>query len=160
MIRAVISEDIPACVQVVRESFLTVAREFGITPQNAPRFTAFAVTEERLRWQLTQERRPMYGWFEGEALRGYDSLAPQGEGVWELNNLCVLPGCRHQKIGGRLLCHAMDTVRSLGCVRLTLGLVEENARLRAWYESLGFVHSHTKRFDFFPFTCGYMERAL
>ncbi len=70
MICAVISEDIPACVRVVRESFLTVAREFGITPQNAPRFTAFAVTEERLRWQLTQERRPMYGWFEGEALRG------------------------------------------------------------------------------------------
>ena len=54
----------------------------------------------------------------------------------------------------------MDTVRSLGCVRLTLGLVEGNARLRAWYEGFGFVHSHTKKFDFFPFTCGYMERAL
>lgn len=160
MIRAITSKDIPACVRVVRESFLTVARDFDITPENAPRFTAFAVTGERLHWQLTQERRPMFGWFEGEALVGYYSLAPQGEGAWELNNLCVLPGCRHQKIGERLLCHAMDTARSLGCARLTLGLVEENTRLRAWYEGFGFVHSGVEKFDFFPFTCGYKERAL
>ena len=27
-------------------------------------------------------------------------------------------------------------------------------------ESFGFVHTGTKKFDFFPFTCGYMEKQL
>ena len=41
-----------------------------------------------------------------------------------------------------------------------LGIVEENQRLRAWYEKYGFVHTGTQKFDFFPFTCGYMRKQL
>lgn len=32
--------------------------------------------------------------------------------------------------------------------------------LRKWYEKLGFVHVGTQKFEFFPFTCGYMEKVL
>lgn len=63
MIREIRKTEISECVKVIRESFLTVADEFGFTPENAPRFTAFATTEERLDWQLTQEHRPMYAAF-------------------------------------------------------------------------------------------------
>ena len=48
----------------------------------------------------------------------------------------------------------------MGCSRMTLSLVEENARLKRWYENFGFVSVGTEKYDFFPFTCGYMERAL
>ncbi len=48
MIRAITEKDIPACVQVIRRSFQTVADTFGFTPENAPRFTAFATDEARL----------------------------------------------------------------------------------------------------------------
>ena len=60
MIQEVIEKDIPECVKVIRESFATVAEEFGITVENAPKFTAFATTEERLRWHFWGEHRPMY----------------------------------------------------------------------------------------------------
>ena len=43
MIRPVTEKDIPVCVKVIRESFLTVAEEFHFTKENAPRFTAFSV---------------------------------------------------------------------------------------------------------------------
>ena len=43
---------------------------------------------------------------------------------------------------------------------LKMGIVEENKRLRKWYESFGFIHTGTQKFDFFPFTCGYLEREL
>ena len=43
---------------------------------------------------------------------------------------------------------------------MNLGIVEENTRLREWYARYGFVHTGTKKFDFFPFTCGYMTREL
>ena len=44
MIRPMRPEEALACVLLIRESFNTVAQEFGFTPENAPRFTAFAIT--------------------------------------------------------------------------------------------------------------------
>ena len=165
LIRPINSQDIPACVELIRGSFLTVAKDFGITLQNAPRFTAFAISEERLRWQLLEEGRPMFCGFLGETLAGYYSLSPSSPGVWELNNLCVKPEYRSQGTGAALLAHAEKTARILagpkaGKIKLTLSFVEENTRLRTWYESFGFVHTETRKFDFFPFTCGYMEKNL
>ena len=58
MIKEVEKKDIAECVKVIRESFSTVALEFGFTIENAPRFTAFATTEERLEWHLHGEHRP------------------------------------------------------------------------------------------------------
>lgn len=160
MIRAIAEKDLPQCAAVIRESFLTVAGEFGLTEDNAPRFTAFAVSTERLSWQFHQEHRPMFGCFYEGALAGYYSLFHQEGDAWELNNLCVLPAFRHQGLGARLLEHAIETARSFGGEKLTLGLVEENRRLREWYEGFGFDHMGTKKYEFFPFTCGYMEKVL
>ena len=39
-------------------------------------------------------------------------------------------------------------------------IVYENRVLIRWYEGFGFVHTGVKKFDFFPFTCGYMEKIL
>ncbi len=60
MIREVERDDVPVCVDIIRNSFKTVADEFGFTLDNAPRFTAFATTEERLYWQMDNEPRRMF----------------------------------------------------------------------------------------------------
>ncbi|MDE7270842.1 MAG: GNAT family N-acetyltransferase, partial [Acetatifactor sp.] len=73
MIKAVDAKDIAECTKVIRESFSTVANEFGFTIENAPRFTAFATTEKRLNWHLTGEHRPMYAFFDNETIVGYYS---------------------------------------------------------------------------------------
>lgn len=52
MIKKISVSEIAECVKVIRKSFATVADEFGFTVENAPRFTAFATTEERLYWHL------------------------------------------------------------------------------------------------------------
>ena len=161
MIREVKSEELAECARMIRESFQTVADQFGFTPENAPRFTAFAVTAERLRFQLEQEHRPMFAEFgEDGGIVGHYSLQLLDERACELNNLCVRPDCRHRQIGVRLLEDAFRRASDLGCRVMKIGIVEENAVLRRWYEQNGFVHTGTVKFDFFPFTCGYMERAL
>ena len=160
MIKRIEENERAECVEVIRESFSTVAEEFGITKENAPRFTAFATTYERLRWHLLGEKRPMYGYYEEEKLVGYYSILLQENGECELNNLSVLPVYRHRGIGETLLKHAFEEARSFGSVKMNIGIVEENQMLRKWYEDLGFVHVGTKKFEFFPFTCGYMEREL
>ena len=148
-------------MQVITESFMTVADEFGFTPENAPRFTAFAATEPRLLWQMANEPRKMYVYCaEDGRTEGYYSLLFTEDGACELNNLCVLPESRHRSIGSQLLEDAFSRAKAAGCSRMCIGIVEENALLRRWYESHGFIHTGAKKFDFFPFTCGYMEKPL
>ena len=161
MIREIEREDIPECVRVIRDSFATVADELGFCEENAPRFTAFAMSADRLEYQLYNEKRLMIGYFLGSGeIVGYYSLLLQGEGQCELNNLCVLPEHRHRRIGAELLCDAFERAKGRGCTKVIIGIVEENRVLRKWYEENGFVHTGTKKFDFFPFTCGYMEREI
>lgn len=160
MIKEIEKEDIAECVNLIRESFLTVAEEFGFTVENAPRFTAFATTEERLSWQLNKEHRPMYAFYDNDAIVGYYSLALQENKECELNNLCVLPAYRHKGIGEALLTHAFEVAKELNCVKMNIGIVEENQVLKRWYETYGFIHIRVQKLDFFPFTCGYMEKKL
>lgn len=160
MIRKVEQEDIKECVAVIVKSFMTVADEFGFTIDNAPRFTAFATTEERINWHLNGEQRPMYVYCEDDAIVGYYSLLIQDNSQCELNNVCVLSEYRHKGIGDKLLEHSFTTAKGLGCTKMNIGIVEENEILKKWYASYGFVHTGTQKFDFFPFTCGYMERGL
>ncbi|MBQ8404438.1 MAG: GNAT family N-acetyltransferase [Clostridia bacterium] len=160
MIQTVVHNNIKECVDVIRNSFFTVANEFGFTAENAPRFTAFATTEQRLSWQLNKEQRPMYAFVVDNRIIGYYSLALQENKECELNNLCVLPQFRHRGIGEKLLLHSFETAKNLGCSKMNIGIVEENKILKKWYESFGFTHIGTQKFDFFPFTCGYMERTL
>ena len=161
MIRLMREEEIPACVELIRRSFGTVAEEFGFTEANAPRFTAFATTEERLTWHLHGEKRPMYVYEseKGEII-GYYSLQLQENNVCELSNLCVAPECRHGKVGEELLLHSYEAAKEAGCVTMHIGIVEENVQLRQWYEKYGVVHVGKKKHDFFPFTCGYMVKEL
>ncbi|MBE7057210.1 MAG: GNAT family N-acetyltransferase [Ruminococcaceae bacterium] len=160
MIKELNPDHISECVQVIKESFLTVAEEFSLTDNNAPRFTAFAATEERISWHLHGEHRPMYAYYENHKIIGYYSLALQDSNECELNNLCVLPAFRHKGIEAKLLTHAFQVAKEQGLTKMNIGIVEENKRLRDWYETFGFVHTGTEKFEFFPFTCGYMVKKL
>lgn len=161
LIKEINKDDIPECVRVIRKSFLTVAEEFGFTSENAPRFTAFAITNDRLIYQSENEQRLMYAYYdENNKIIGYYSLLLQENNECELNNLCVLPQHRHKHIGARLLEDAFAKAEQLRCKKMNIGIVEENRILRKWYEDKGFIHTGTEKYDFFPFTCGYMEKCL
>ncbi len=160
MIKKIDEKDIEKCVDVIKDSFSTVADEFGLNIENAPRFTAFATTKERLDWHLNGEHRPMYAFYDNDYIVGYYSLLLQDDKECKLNNLCVIPQYRHKGIGEELLNHAFKVAKDLKCNKINIGIVEENQVLRKWYEKYGFVHTGTKKFDFFQFTCGYMEKQL
>ena len=160
MIREIQQENLTECVKVIRDSFATVAKEFNITEENATRYTAFATDENRLNWHLNGEHRPMFGYVADGKIVGYCSLLWLENGECELNNLAVLPEYRHEGIGAKLLAHAFEKAKEQGCSKVKIGIVEENKVLRKWYETFGFVHVGTQKFEFFPFTCGYMEKML
>lgn len=160
MIQKISKNEMPNCVQVICKSFMTVADEFGFTIENAPRFTAFATTEERLLYQLEKEKRLMFACYENGKMVGYYSLLKQDEKECELNNLCVLEEYRHKQIGEQLLKHAISEAKKMGCLQMNIGIVEENVKLRKWYEKHGAEHMGTEKYDLFPFACGYMKKLL
>lgn len=102
----------------------------------------------------------MFGYWKNNKIVGYYSLLFSENNECEINNLCVIPEYRHQGIGKELLEHAFVQTTQRGCTHINIGIIEENCILRSWYESFGFVHIGTKKFDFFPFTCGYMQKHL
>ena len=161
-IRTVGPDDARAFADVIRRSFRTVADEFGFTPENTPRFTAFAVTEERIRGEMADTRREMFACFDpsGQRMIGCCAVVFDGNGSCELCHLAVLPEYRHLRVGSALIREVCDRARAHGCGRMKLGMVEENTRLKRWYELAGFVTVRTEKYDFFPFTCGYMEKEL
>ncbi|MBR7184410.1 MAG: GNAT family N-acetyltransferase [Clostridia bacterium] len=160
MIREMQLSEIDECVNVIKTAFLTVAEDHGFTAENAPRFTAFAMNRARLQWQFSHEHRPMFVYLIDDKIVGYYSLSAPNEGETELNNLSVLPEFRHNGIGEAMLKHAFAFAKAQACSAIHIGIVEENQTLRRWYEKFGFTHTGTQKFDFFPFTCGYMKKTL
>ena len=71
MIRPARREELETCAAVVRESFATVAPQYGITRESAPRHTSF-LSADRLRERGPRTRRDAYrGDWEGRRDR-YD----------------------------------------------------------------------------------------
>ena len=63
MIKEIDRNDISECVNVIKDSFITVANELGFTAENAPGFTAFAISDDKLYYQLDNEHRIMIAYY-------------------------------------------------------------------------------------------------
>lgn len=158
MIKQIEMKHIDECAKVIKSSFLTVAREFNITQENAPRYVAFSTDTDKLLKQI-ENGTPIYAYFIDGRIAGLYSLSISGNEC-EINNLCVLPKYRHLGIGNELLDHAFERAKKLNRKKINISIVAENTVLKQWYIKYGFVTTHIKKFDFFPFTCEYMEKVI
>lgn len=158
MIRRIELSEIEECLAVIHRSFETVAKEFGITQENCPTHTSF-MKAERLYRQFN-EGRLMYAYIEEQKIIGYFSLAQRSEHQYELTNLAVLPEYRHKGIGKAMISFAVNEARKRGCYKINLQIIEENTRLKTWYQALGFSHIGTQKYEHLPFTVGLMEICL
>ena len=152
------TERLSEYADVVSRSFSTIAEDFGWTRENAPGHLSFTAYD-RLRSKIKDGYYP-YALFVDEKIFGFVSLTDIGDGVYELNQLAVLPEWRHFGYGKKLLDFCKAKVREFGGNKITLDIIEENVRLKDWYAANGFVHTGTKKYDHLPFTTGYMEASL
>ena len=151
-------EQLNICLEIIRSSFITVAEEFGLTECNSPSHTAF-MRFDKLEKQFG-DGRPMFLFYQDEIPVGYFSLAKCSNEEWELNNLAVLPDYRHLGIGKAMIDYAVKKVKNYGGTKISIGIIEENTKLKDWYMKLGFTHISTRQFEHLPFTVGFMELNL
>lgn len=155
VIHEVDKHELQECLDVIHQSFGTVAEQFGLTRENCPKHTSFipiSFLETQMDWGWH-----MYALYAGKKIIGYMSLSKEGDDTYELHNLAVLPEYRHNGFGKILLDHAKAVVKSLGGNRIKIGIIEESTVLKDWYIANGFAHIGTKKFDHLPFTSGYLE---
>jgi len=155
VIKALAPADLSAAADVLRRSFATVARDFGITEQIWPSYVAF-ITDDRLAAKYKEGYYP-FGYYSGDKLIGFVSLTDTGNGVYELNNFAVLPEYRHNGFGKRLLHFCKSKVREFGGAKITIGIIDENTVLKRWYAQNGFTHTGTHKYGHQPITSGSME---
>jgi ribosomal protein S18 acetylase RimI-like enzyme len=155
MIHSLTASDLPEYAEVIRGSFATVAQDFGWMQENAPTFTAY-ITNEKLAEKLKDGYFP-FGLCVNGKIVGFVSLTAASDGTYELNQLAVLPEYRHLGFGKKLLDWCKAKVREFGGEKIKIGIVDENIRLKEWYAENDFVHTGTKKFDWQPFTAGFME---
>ncbi|NLD87947.1 MAG: GNAT family N-acetyltransferase [Clostridiales bacterium] len=148
-------EELNECLEVIHQSFSTVAEQFGLTKENCPKHTSF-LPLSAIEAQIDRGWR-MFALYAGKKIIGYISLSEESDDTFELHNFAVLPEYRHNGFGKLLLDHAKDTVKSLGGSVIKIGIIEESTVLKNWYIANGFVHTGVKKYDHLPFTSGYME---
>jgi ribosomal protein S18 acetylase RimI-like enzyme len=145
-------------VALVREAFGTVAAEFGWTEQSVPSNAAFT-TLARLEG-MRQKGIRMFGLELRGTPAGFLAVEDGGGGTFYIERVAVLPRLRHAGLGRRLMGHALDVIRAAGGRKASIGVVDENAVLKRWYEAQGFRETGRKRFPHLPFTVCFMEKPL
>jgi len=69
----------------------------------------------------------------GACMAGYD-----GHRGW-LYALAVRPESRRKGLGVRIVLHAVEKLRELGCIKVNLQIRADNAEVEAFYQTLGFA---------------------
>lgn len=144
--------------KVIREAFQTVADEFGFTIENNPTNGAF-IKAAKLLEEYDKGIR-MFGFFQEGRQIGFVALEKKDGGLYYLEKLAVIPQCRHLGFGKILIDYAADFVKQAGGKEISIAIINENDRLKNWYEAYGFVQTGLKRFDHLSFTVCFMALRL
>jgi len=161
MIRKVnIQDDFVVLAKLLNNAFCTVAKDFGLTKENARNNSAF-ITGEELK-ALLIENREFYVYEDDGCASGFVAIEKSlnEPGTFYIEKLAVIPECRHLGIGLNLMNLASDRAKELGGKRISIGLIDSNIILKEWYGKHGFVVFEIKKYDHLPFDVCFMDKDI
>lgn len=168
--------EFPKSAKIIRDSFRTVAEEFGLTRENAPTHPTFLT----VRWLKEKKSGDVkfFGLFlvrqvpisYGMAIQslthherdgkqiGFVIVEKESARKYWIEKLAVLPDYRHGGSGAKLVGFAIDYIRQQGGSKAVLGVMDEHIVLKDWYKKLGFKVTETREIPNLPFSVSFMER--
>ena len=158
--RVLLQNDFGKLVQLLNNSFGTVARDFRLTKENCPTNSAF-ITSEELKSQLT-ENREFYTFNNGIVPVGFIAIERSLEdpGTFYIEKVAVQPDFRHEGIGKKLMSFAERRIEEIGGSRISLGLIDSNTLLKKWYIEQGYTIITMKTYDHLPFNVCFMGKVI
>jgi diamine N-acetyltransferase len=153
-------EELLRCVDLLRKAFGTVAKDFGLTEESAPTNAAFTTLENLSRH--LQNGMTIYGMFCDATLVGCVAIKKSkgNDLVFYIERLAVAPEVRHRGYGGQLLSFTLLQIRRNGGTNASIGLMDNNERLKKWYLSKGFAQHDCRKITNLPFKVCYMSMNI
>ncbi|MDR2040432.1 MAG: GNAT family N-acetyltransferase [Bacteroidales bacterium] len=161
MIRNVgLQDDFSILADLLNCSFATVAKEFGLTKENAPTNNAF-ITGDALKTQLNNCTK-YYIEEEDGKITGFIAIErSSGEpDVFYIEKVAVHPDHRHKGTGRMLMDFASDMIVEYGGKSISIGLINANKVLKEWYRRQGFRETGIRSYDHLPFKVCMMNKEL
>lgn len=150
--------ELEEALKVVNESFMPVAEEFGLTPENCPTNGAFIRVDKLL--ENYKKGNLCFGYYEQDKLVGYSEVSQIKDKEYAIEKLAVLPEMQHKGYGTKLVEHVLDLVKQLGGNAVFVGIINENTKLKEWYVKNGFTFLGSKTFEHLPFSVGFLKSEI
>ena len=157
-IRTCTREDVGVLAETIRGSFRGVAERFGLTEENCPRHASNCTAD----WiEKDMDRGVTYFVLESEGrVAGSVALERAKPEVCYLERLAVLPDQRKRGFGKALVSHVLSEAGALGCRRVGIGVIADQAELKDWYRRFGFIETENREFPHLPFLVTFMSCEL
>ncbi|WP_029904568.1 GNAT family N-acetyltransferase [Prevotella sp. 10(H)] len=159
--KVTLNDDFSIYTKLLNDSFLTVATEFDLTKENSPTNNAF-ITEEQLRFQLTEKERQFFYFEENNTIIGFIAIEKSSRNgqLFYIEKVAVHPEFRKKGIGKQLMDFATHKITDLGGEEISIGLIDSNTKLKNWYKEQGFMEVEVKSYEHLPFRVCMMNKYL
>ncbi len=146
------------CVNIIRNSFITVANDFNLTKENAASNPAFIEIDALDK--MYEKNIDMFVVLEDSICIGFVAIEKADNELYYMEKLAILPEYRHKGYGKKVMDFVVNYVKDKDGKKISIGIINENEILKKWYSGYGFVETETKIFKHLPFTVCLIEKKL
>ena len=156
MIKPITKSDLIDCLDILKMSFEEGAVRFGLTHNYRGR-TRLPISELEKEFL---EGCMMYGYYYNDELVGFLSLKFLKDDAMGINDIAILPEYQSKGFGSKLMQFSKEEAKRHHCKKIRLGMIDDNLKLKAWYEKHGFNTVELVKYDTVTYTVGKMEFIL
>jgi ribosomal protein S18 acetylase RimI-like enzyme len=143
---------------VLNKAFMTVALQYDLTKENAPRHPAF-ICSDVIERQFNRGFK-MYGYAVNNQIVGCVGYWSDNNKIYHVERLAVLLEYRHQGIGKKLMFFIENKIIKNGGEIAEIHVMDKNSILIAWYKELGYIELRIEELKQFPFNSCIMNKTL
>ena len=143
---------------ILNKAFMTVARQYNFTKENAPTFPAF-INYDRIENSLNNGLK-MYGYKNDKQIIGCAGYSFYKNQIYFIERLATLPEFRHFGIGKKLMQFVENKIKGIGGKIAEIHVVDKNIILREWYKKLNYVEIRIDEIKSLPFNSCVMNKEL
>ena len=141
-------EDIPLIHQMAWVAFPHTYQAL-LTPEQIEYMMDWMYSETNLHKQMTEDGHIYYLAFQGNEPAGYLSIQPDGEHIYHLQKIYVLPSFQGMKLGKQLFQQAIDAIKELhpSSCQMRLNVNRFNTKAIEFYQRMGMKKIFEGDFD-------------
>ena len=151
-------KDSKIITNIINRSFMTIALQYNLTKENAPRHAAF-INHDVIETQLNKGFK-MYGYTINGQLVGCVGYWIDDNEINHIERLATLPEYRHLGIEKKLIGFIENIIMENGGKIAEIHVMDKNIKLIEWYKKLKYSITRINELKHFPFNSCVMNKIL